>query len=371
MASFRNLDSFVKHRHDLRSRSAIGGIITIISTISAVALFIAQIIIYVRGMTLHSLHLSESSSTPLLPPEIGGINAKPYMHDKVGKMPLTILVTFPHLSCSELDFTMNEASLSSGALVKTHGRQSIILRLPKARELNAMNEASNGEKFDTRSMPSSFGDDRKGCTVSGSFRIPHVAGDFTITITRKAWSAATSTLLFGILDISDIFGRSSYEKPPRLQFNMSHYIHKVQFGKAYKGRTGTITGSGELKTNPLTNKWHIVDNKFGGIFLQQIQVRLIPTIYRKFFTQQSAYQMSVVDHTVQPETLVGQGTQMLPGVAVNYDFSPLAVHHVEMRDNIVVFLGSLVSIVGGVFVTVSLVAGCFMNTAAAVAKKLD
>jgi hypothetical protein len=36
-----------------------------------------------------------------------------------------------------------------------------------------------------------------------------------------------------------------------------------------------------------------------------------------------------------------------------------------------VFLSSLVSIVGGVFVTVGLVSGCLVDSAKAVAKKID
>ena len=110
----------------------------------------------------------------------------------------------------------------------------------------------------------------------------------------------------------------------------------------------------------------------GGIALQQMHVKLIPTIYQRFFGGHShTYQSSVVDHTVQPETLVAKGVPLLPGVAVSFDFTPLAVHHVEGRENILVFLSSLVSIVGGVFVTVGLATGLVVHSAAAVAKKLD
>merc|ERR1712232_1127343 len=208
---------------------------------------------------------------------------------------------------------------------------------------------------------------RDGCTVIGNLRVPIVSGDFAITVTRKAWNAATSRLLFGLLDLSELFGGGRSNRMPDLNFNMSHYVHKIQFGKPYTASThdynaaaaggGSSGSSSSSSGNPLSsleNKWHIVHNKFGGVALQQLQVRLIPTIYRKFFKERTAYQLSIVDHIVQPETLVGQGSPMLPGIAVYYDFSPLAVHHVQMRDNIFVFLGSLVSIVGGVFVTVSL-----------------
>ena len=115
----------------------------------------------------------------------------------------------------------------------------------------------------------------------------------------------------------------------------------------------------------------MVENDVGGIALANINVKLIPTKYTTFFYTDDTYQMSVTDHIVQPETMATQGSQFLPGMGLTYDFTPLAVHHVQYRDNLFVFISSLVSIVGGVFVTVSLVTGCLVHSAAAVAKKID
>ena len=115
----------------------------------------------------------------------------------------------------------------------------------------------------------------------------------------------------------------------------------------------------------------MVENTAGGVFLANINVDLIPTRYQRFLFSQDTYQVSVTEHIVQPETLMPMGGVHLPGLAVLYDFSPLAVQHVEARDNFLVFVSSLVSIVGGVFVTVGLVTGCLLHSAAAVAKKRD
>jgi Endoplasmic reticulum vesicle transporter len=83
------------------------------------------------------------------------------------------------------------------------------------------------------------------------------------------------------------------------------------------------------------------------------------------------YQMSVVDITVQPSALIATGAQQLPGLTVTYDFTPLTVHHSDGRESFLVFLSSLISIVGGVFVTVGLVTGCLVHSVEAVAKKID
>jgi hypothetical protein len=114
-----------------------------------------------------------------------------------------------------------------------------------------------------------------------------------------------------------------------------------------------------------------IDNDSGGLALTQVSVKLVPTNYQTMMGSQDMYQLSVTDHIIQPETLATQGSQFLPGMAITYDFTALAVHHVEWRDNIFVFASSLISIVGGVFVTVSLFTGCLVHSAAAVAKKID
>lgn len=117
---------------------------------------------------------------------------------------------------------------------------------------------------------------------------------------------------------------------------------------------------------------HLVENDTGGIALANVNVKLVPTTYTSgFFSSRHQYQISVTEHMVQPETLASQGSRFLPGLAVTYDFTPLAVHHVEARDSPLVFLSSLVSIVGGVFVTVSLMTGCLVHSAAEIAKKMD
>ena len=340
MAGLRRLDAFVKPRHDLRTKSALGGIITLVAASTAALLFLSEIFIYLRGVTRHSLHLSESTAIPLQPQNNHHISNH-------GKIPLTFMVTFPYLQCRQLDFALDDASHSTGTLEKVYGRQSLAMRTPTYGELS--------KAIPKTATPAGT---RNGCTISGSLKIPIVAGDFAITITRRTWAEATSTLLLGLLDDRQI---PDSKLPQQVEFNVSHYIHYIRFGTPFP----------LAAANPLENRLIAINNKMGGIALQQIHVKLIPTMYKRFLTSQQTYQLSVVDHTVQPETLVAKGVPLLPGIAVSYDFTPLTVHHIESRDNILQFLGSLVSIVGGVFVTVGLVTGLLVHSAAAVAKKLD
>lgn len=116
---------------------------------------------------------------------------------------------------------------------------------------------------------------------------------------------------------------------------------------------------------------HVMDNG-SGVALANVAVKLVPTTYKRtFHSAQETYQASVSRHIVQPETLAAQRSTLLPGLLITYDFTPLAVSHIESRENWFVFLSSLVGIVGGVFVTVGLVSNCLVNSAQAIAKKMD
>ena len=338
MAGMKRLDAFVKARPDLRSKSVAGGIITLVATSTAGLLFLAQIITYIMGHTHHSLHMAASRSAPLVPLNV--INRESRRH----KIALDIRVTFPHVTCTRLDFSHDGAKWATGELKKHHPETIVSLRRPVRSELVKI---FGHEKV---SNPN------EGCTVEGTMHIPIVAGSFSITLNNQAWMDVT-TLLSMRRSESDTQFSAQLQ-----QFNVTHYVHHVRFGEPFP----------HAHDKPLENRYHKIFNSFGGLALEQVQAKLVPTLYGGLLTNSNTmYQISVVDHTVQPQTLVAHGVPHLPGLLVAYDFSPLAVHHSSGRDNIFIFLSSLISIVGGVFVTVGLVTGCLVHSAQAVAKKVD
>eukprot|EP00934_Nitzschia_sp_Nitz4_P003559 Nitzschia sp. Nitz4//scaffold48_size128905//7344//8360//NITZ4_003575-RA/size128905-processed-gene-0.102-mRNA-1//-1//CDS//3329552907//3549//frame0 len=336
----RSSDIFVKPRADLRSKSAAGGIITLIASSTALILFVAQIYWYIVGSTSHTLHLTESLSIPMTPKT----TTDPFqsrVYDVKGKMPLKLHITFPHIPCKNLEVKLNSAPLTKHDFDFRSSDTKVNQRPPNAVEIRKAGLPSNH---------------RGGCTIQSQLRVPKVAGHVTITLTKEAWTHALNQLMLHARqtegDKEDLF---------KNEFNVSHYVHTVQFGKRFH----------KAAAYPLENRKHLIQNNMGGIALENIQVKLVPTIYTSWFTSKNTYQMSVIAHAVQPEAMVMQGMAMLPGLSLGYDVTPLAVHHDEGRDNIIVFLSSLVSIVGGVFVTVGLLTGCIVHSAAAVAKKVD
>lgn len=340
MAGFRRLDAFVKTRPDLQQKSAVGGIITVVAATTAALLFVGQIIVYVLGNTHHSLRLSRSYSLPLVPVPKEHSMAIQNLFDMHGKIPLRLHVTFPHLNCDQLDLVHDGASYRTGDLAKHHGKQVVNMRKPTLQEMHKIGVFSHTDR---------------GCTIEGFLRPQVVAGILQITVSNQAWAEANRV-------IGTLLATDTGRVPDELgHYNVSHYIHKIEFGRTFS----------KSATKPLEERAHIIKNDFGGIAVEQIQVRLVPTVSRGMLFDDESYQTSVVTHTIQPQTLVTHGVQYLPGLVMMYDFVPLTVHQTDGRDNFFVFLSSLISIVAGVFVTVGLLAGCVLHSASVVAKKVD
>lgn len=336
----RRLDAFAKTRPDLQQQSVTGGVITLCASIVTVILFVSQVAVYIVGETTNSLALSESSPLPMIP-----LNTNHPILQHVGRLPIRAHVTFPHVSCDHLDMTNDGASYRMGEFDKFHGGHAITMRKPTYGELSKILGKGNP------------GSTESGCTVQARLRPQMVAGTFSIGLSHRAWAKATTALSMGLG-----FGMAEEQvKKSLVQYNVSHYIHAIEFGTSFPYQDH----------NPLQKVSHVIDNEFYGIAVSNTQVQLIPTSQAGFFSRSTSYQTSVVDITVQPSTLAGRSATQFPGLVVTYDFAPLTVLHSKGRDNIFVFLSSLISIVAGAFVTVQMLTGCLVHSAKAVAKKID
>jgi hypothetical protein len=182
--------------------------------------------------------------------------------------------------------------------------------------------------------------------------VPRISGDVSITMHKDAFINVIGYMKMG-LDTDQI------DTQTHRGHDLSHYIHEITFGTIFP-----------LSKNPLSNKMIQFDNHY-KIALNYMNVKLVPTKYKRFARSvKETFQISTSNHIVTLETLSMSSPFTLPGLRLQYDFTPLAVHHVESRENIFVFLSSLIGIVGGVFVTVGLVSGIVVNSAQ-VLKKLD
>lgn len=343
MAPLRSFDAFVKPIDGVRERSVTGGFITLLASATAGVLFLSQIIIYLQVQTRTNLHLADSAPSVLFS------NAGP--KKLLGhQIPLRMHVTFPHLPCNALEYSHDGNSLSDGKFAHYHKAPwTFTKRKPTIGEYKSAAISGYGKDSALNKKRS------EGCTLVGTLHVPRVGGSISVSVSPDVWRRATSLLSFGV----DPYGGGEDPFHGHLP-NVTHLIHDVTFGAPFPPGT-----------NPLQGTHHVMDNG-SGVALANVAVKLVPTTYKQtFHAAKETYQASVSRHIVQPETLAAQRSLMLPGLMMTYDFTPLAVRHVESRENGFVFLSSLVGIVGGVFVTVGLVSGCFVSSVQAVAKKMD
>lgn len=187
------------------------------------------------------------------------------------------------------------------------------------------------------------------CTVRGTVSVPRISGDLTVFMSKDTFFKFVTQLKMG----------SSLDQLVNSIGYLDHYIHSIEFGKTFP-----------LTPNPLSNKM-VQFPKDHKIALDHMNVKLVPTKYKRFARSTiETFQLSVSNHIVTMETLATNGFSF-PGLKIQYDFTPLAVHHVESRENFFVFLSSLIGIVGGVFVSVGLVSGVVVKSAKAALKKID
>lgn len=380
MPVLRNVDVFVKARADIRTQSTSGGLVTLLAASTAFLLFLGQVYVYVFPNPSHTLHLSESMQFPMLAGEI----IDPFqqrLYDIKGKIPFYFKISFLHMPCESLDVTFNSEPVRGDSFsghTKTASKKKKVkefLTVKKYKPRSADLRKIFGSEYSAEAIKHAG----RGCTLVGNMRVPIVAGNLAITMTRIAWIDALSFLMSRSHLPKEVLDERPEFRQRVNDLNATHYVHEVRFGK--KGSAGFkgLSSSGYIP--PLEDRLRTVENEFYGIAKDEIQVKLIPTVHSnpglfdRIFGNGNRpyYQMSVVEHVIQPETMMSQSGTASPGIVLTYDVTPLAVHIDELNGDggFFGFLSSLIGIVGGCFVTVGLLAGCAVRSVEAVAKKID
>lgn len=150
MSSSLSFNAFARPVDGIQSKSASGGIITILAYTSAIILFLSQLYLYVQVDIRHSLDLAPSFPLSEVIPTEGGFSKKILQARGGGgkkkkqskevyealqfiernKIDVFIHVTFPHVKCHDLDFAHNGAFFSTGDFSKFHGYAKLSKRHP-------------------------------------------------------------------------------------------------------------------------------------------------------------------------------------------------------------------------------------------------
>jgi len=183
---------------------------------------------------------------------------------------------------------------------------------------------------------------KEGCRVYGYIQVSKVAGNFHIAPGKSFQQHHVH-----VHDLQPFGGR---------QFNTSHEIRELSFGKPYPG-----------VHNPLDGMQHSTDT---ASTMFQYFVKIVPTVYRKLSGETVwTNQYSFTKHKRIVRQLSGE--QGLPGVFVLYELSPMLVQYTEKRRSFTHFLTGVCAIIGGVFTVAGLIDSIIYHSARALKKKID
>jgi hypothetical protein len=176
---------------------------------------------------------------------------------------------------------------------------------------------------------------------------------------RRAVEVGAGCRIHGSLDVAKVKGSLSFSPSAAFQhagafmqvadllsftlrtFNVSHAIHRFDFGPPFPGLRSPLEGKGE----------RALPGARGGLF--QYFVQLVPTAFTHLNgTRVESNQYAVTDHV---RLIDGDGDQGLPGVLFVFEPSPVKVIVEERRRGATQFLTSACAIVGGIFASLGMV----------------
>uniref|UniRef100_A0A7N0TW20 Endoplasmic reticulum-Golgi intermediate compartment protein 3 n=1 Tax=Kalanchoe fedtschenkoi TaxID=63787 RepID=A0A7N0TW20_KALFE len=189
----------------------------------------------------------------------------------------------------------------------------------------------------------------EGCNVYGFIEVNKVAGHFQF-VPGKSFHLSN-------IDLTDLM---TFQQG---NFNISHKINKLAFGDYYPGRVNPLDGA----------QW---DQQIAG-GLYQYFIKVVPTIYTDIRGHKiQTNQFSVTEHFKGPEgghlpsVLPGQ-KRSLPGVYFYYDLSPIKVTFTERSNSFLHFLTNVCAIVGGVFTVAGILDSFIYHGQKTLRKKLE
>ncbi|GMT33618.1 hypothetical protein PFISCL1PPCAC_24915, partial [Pristionchus fissidentatus] len=355
LSSFRNFDAYSKPLEDFRIRTASGGLVTVLATIAIVGLAISEAISYLNVEVVEQLFVDSTASDERVP-----INFHIVFH----RLPCA-LVTIDVMDVSsdnqvdiehdilkvrldsngrnitevplKIDVNQNKTTVSTGD-VTTPKCGSCYGALPDGNCCNTCEEVKEayqlkGWQVNLEQVEQCKNDEwmkllrehkNEGCRIYGSVNVSKVAGNFHI-----APGDPFRTLRAHVHDLHSLDPSS---------FDCAHTIDHLSFGTHWPD-----------KDYPLDGSTH--DEHKGGI-MYQYYVKVVPTAYRSIDEQSThSHQFSVTTH----RKMVGGGVSGLPGLFVQYEFSPLMVLYEERRTSPSTFLVNLCAIIGGIFTVASLI----------------
>ncbi|XP_063720533.1 endoplasmic reticulum-Golgi intermediate compartment protein 3-like [Symsagittifera roscoffensis] len=368
--NLRLLDAYPKTLEDFRIKTISGGVVTAVSCMLMLFLFMLELHFYFR--------------VDLMPELSVDVN-------KDARLQIRFNVTFPRMACQmltvdavdvsgEQHFDINHEIFKTSLDLSGREKAKEPVRLkstaaPDEKKENEVAVPACGSCYGAESESykcCNTCDDIKKAYFAKGWALRDYSGISQCTKEKPQVIPDEGCRLAGVLRVSKISGNfhitpgASYEqshshvhdfqKIANREFNSTHIIHSLSFGEVYPQMQNPLDGTEEISKE--TNLMHTY------------YVKLVPTTYISVNgSSLSTHQYSVTRHQSQINfKALANG---LPGTFFQYEFSPIMVRLKETPRSFGHLLTALCSIVGGVFTVASLLDAFIFNTSRVVSKKLE
>ncbi|KAL1812147.1 hypothetical protein DCAR_0624343 [Daucus carota subsp. sativus] len=377
VSRLRNLDAYPKINEDFYNRSISGGVITLISSILMLLLFVSEFRLYLHTVTEtklvvdtsrgEQLHIDFDVTFPAIPCSLLSIDAMDISgeqhldirHD-IQKKRIDANGNIIEVRPDGIGHTKVEKPLQKhgGRLEKdeTYCGSCFGAEMSEEDCCNSCEEVreayrkrgwgvTNPDLIDQckrEDFIQRIKDEQgEGCNIEGTLEVNKVAGNFHFA-PGKSFHQAN----FHVLELL-AFQMDNY--------NITHKINKLSFGKYYPGNVNPLDGV----------TW--IQGKEHGTY--QYFLKVVPTIYKDIKGHTiSSNQFSATEHFKSAE--FGR-SQSLPGVFFFYDLSPIKVTFNEERTSFLHFLTHICAIVGGIFTVAGIVDSFIYHGQKALKKKVE
>ncbi|XP_033207625.1 endoplasmic reticulum-Golgi intermediate compartment protein 3 [Belonocnema kinseyi] len=182
----------------------------------------------------------------------------------------------------------------------------------------------------------------EGCQIYGKMEVNRVGGSFHI--------APGESFSINHVHVHDVQPYSSS------QFNLTHIIRHLSFGVNIPGKTNHMDNTTIIATE--------------GAMMFHYYIKIIPTTFvRQDGSTLSTNQFSVTRHSRHISPMSGDSG--MPGIFFNYELSPLMVRYTEKAKSFGHFATNLCAIIGGVFTVAGLIDTFLYHSIRAIEKKVE
>jgi hypothetical protein len=377
LSKLKSFDAYPKTLDDFRVRTASGALVSIISGIFILWLFFSEVALFLSTDVQPELFVDTSRGE---------------------KLQINLDIVFPKLPCAYLSVDAMDISgehqldVTHNIYKKRLGPDGVpLIEAPPIKDLGINKELAKeppkdkdepycGSCFGAERSPNECCNTceevrdaylRKGWAFNSDNVVQCMREGFTKNVMEQQGEGCK---VYGYLEVNKVAGNFHFAPGKSFQqhhmhvhdlqpfkfaeFNLTHTIARLSFGKEYPGIVNPLDGVSKL------------EDKGTGMF--QYFVKVVPTIYESIDgTVINTNQFSVTENyrvLAHKGETSGHG---LPGVFFMYDLSPIMVKFTERRRSFAHFLTSVCAIVGGVFTVAGIIDSFIYHSMRSLKKKVE